>query len=808
MLVLVDNWPISQTTHALPALQPAGASEQAGRPLGALPPWLLPRVLATQVFASAREVSQVAANEYLDNAGISPHVEDDPTAFGPNLATLSLLSPVHLTLIPTSEPPLDQCGVDHGNWVKVLLEPRSLFVLQGESRYDYRHGIRRSRSVPLPGGTVLRRGSGYRRVSLTFRELLATRRQLEEDCVHGPTDGRGRYRWNVKNNDWCYQCAAPLVEFPALERKPTGKWLFGPPALAIADSPFNEQVQAPDAGVAAASGVYFGGEGKGTSGWVAHPPPEPDVSVFLRSKFGEGAGHVGLLKSLDEALAAKAAYPAPAKPVKPPLLEAEAHAKGVAARKAQDRLDICALRVLEGDEWLRQAREDEAAAAKAASETTLGWQQACAKHVPKAAATTAPATSSISLSTLLVAEGDVQELAVIEGPALDISGLELSDTERAERERVKRGLASEVQNAVSTALAATRQKFATLTSEAAAVHERLKASRRRGGTGEAADGAAPAAETATADGGVSKPAGPEADFLSPAEELAHDGEFLIKASGAFIWAAPLCRGVAYPVFGACSQMGAFFGAARARDSFVEWRGQGALDRLSMSISRAKVLPPCISSSTRLTPSTRKLGHDFTFHQKVALQPSKAPSMPYLRGLISLRSGMCKTARDKSAEGPLIKYALVEAGTEGNFELRGGAFKKQWRRRLQLAQPLPRVSRPEKKTSAASERPKQRVETMAKCRAASPDEALRLEFDALHDEKQHTDAAAYAQCFEIPADSWPATAGRFPARAGGEYLRFRHLLGQVNSEGLDRVAASSASWVSKTEDAMTSHHRLP
>ncbi|CAE7603021.1 unnamed protein product [Symbiodinium natans] len=48
----------------------------------------------------------------------------------------------------------------------------------GESRYEYRHGIRRSKLVQLADGQVLRRDEGYRRVSLTFRELLESRRQL------------------------------------------------------------------------------------------------------------------------------------------------------------------------------------------------------------------------------------------------------------------------------------------------------------------------------------------------------------------------------------------------------------------------------------------------------------------------------------------------------------------------------------------------------------------------------------------------------------------------------------------------------
>ena len=159
---------------------------QTGRPLEELPGWLLPRLLDTGVFLTAAELNQVAANRYTGTTGIAAHVED-PVSFGPNLATLSLSAPVQLTLSAASEPKSSRDspgdGSDHGNWVKVLLEPRSLLVLQGESRYSYRHGIRRSRLVRLRDGTDLKRGSDYCRISLTFRQLLETRRMVTVPCL-------------------------------------------------------------------------------------------------------------------------------------------------------------------------------------------------------------------------------------------------------------------------------------------------------------------------------------------------------------------------------------------------------------------------------------------------------------------------------------------------------------------------------------------------------------------------------------------------------------------------------------------------
>lgn len=182
------------TTHDLHALQPVEDELQHGRPMGQLPAWLVPRVVGTGVYpGGAAEINQIAANEYTGHAGISHHVED-VACFGANLATLSLLEPIELTLTPVEACTPEAAaraalGVDGEDWVKVLLEPRSLFVLQGESRYRFKHGIRRSKLVPLPTGEVRRRGGDYRRVSLTFRELLSTRRMLEGSPVRAALPG-------------------------------------------------------------------------------------------------------------------------------------------------------------------------------------------------------------------------------------------------------------------------------------------------------------------------------------------------------------------------------------------------------------------------------------------------------------------------------------------------------------------------------------------------------------------------------------------------------------------------------------------
>eukprot|EP00929_Paragymnodinium_shiwhaense_P121126 TRINITY_DN93261_c0_g1_i1.p1 TRINITY_DN93261_c0_g1~~TRINITY_DN93261_c0_g1_i1.p1 ORF type:complete len:345 (+),score=51.72 TRINITY_DN93261_c0_g1_i1:82-1035(+) len=168
------------TQHDMPALQPGTMERQTGRPMEDLPPWLFDRIDALDVFTRRGELNQVAVNDYTERAGIGLHVED-VMSFGANLATLSLLQPIQLTLVPATEPEPTRDGIDTGSWIKVLLEPRSMLILQGESRYQYRHGIRKTKSIVMPDGSRLVRDEAYRRVSLTFRELLETRRMLDCD---------------------------------------------------------------------------------------------------------------------------------------------------------------------------------------------------------------------------------------------------------------------------------------------------------------------------------------------------------------------------------------------------------------------------------------------------------------------------------------------------------------------------------------------------------------------------------------------------------------------------------------------------
>eukprot|EP00928_Gymnodinium_smaydae_P005482 TRINITY_DN11865_c0_g1_i1.p1 TRINITY_DN11865_c0_g1~~TRINITY_DN11865_c0_g1_i1.p1 ORF type:complete len:460 (-),score=52.14 TRINITY_DN11865_c0_g1_i1:23-1378(-) len=139
--------------------------------------------------------TQILINEYLDDIGIASHFEDE-AAFGEVICSLSLLQPVYMNL---EKPRLhnNQCQ-DLEARTRLLLEPRSLLIMSGEARHQWRHGITQHRVVRLPDGSEVRRapksppdGSPqYRRVSLTIRHLLAGRKQAAA-AASEPSDENG-----------------------------------------------------------------------------------------------------------------------------------------------------------------------------------------------------------------------------------------------------------------------------------------------------------------------------------------------------------------------------------------------------------------------------------------------------------------------------------------------------------------------------------------------------------------------------------------------------------------------------------------
>lgn len=121
--------------------------------LGPLPEFLEPYAARVADATGATRPDQIIVNEYLPGQGIAPHV--DAPAFGPTIASLSLLSTTFMDL------------TNGDRRVELRLPERSLLILQGQARTGWRHSIRARKSDVFEGTRVPR----ARRLSLTFRSV-------------------------------------------------------------------------------------------------------------------------------------------------------------------------------------------------------------------------------------------------------------------------------------------------------------------------------------------------------------------------------------------------------------------------------------------------------------------------------------------------------------------------------------------------------------------------------------------------------------------------------------------------------------
>ncbi|MBY0230832.1 MAG: alpha-ketoglutarate-dependent dioxygenase AlkB [Gemmataceae bacterium] len=136
--------------------QPYGASYRKGSSPLPMPGWgqrLADRLLADGI--TDVPFGQMLVNEYLPGQGIALHRDDEP--FGRTVVSLSLLSPCVMDFRHR------QSGVR----MRLLLEARSLLVLEDEARYCWEHGIAARKKDRWHGLPLERR----RRLSVTFRFL-------------------------------------------------------------------------------------------------------------------------------------------------------------------------------------------------------------------------------------------------------------------------------------------------------------------------------------------------------------------------------------------------------------------------------------------------------------------------------------------------------------------------------------------------------------------------------------------------------------------------------------------------------------
>lgn len=125
--------------------------------IGNLPPW--GSAIANKLYSDSYfdyVPDQLIINEYMPGQGITSHIDCEP-CFEDTIASISLGS---------------DCIMEFTNdltkeVVPIILEKRSLVILKGESRYNWKHGIP-IRKKDLVDLTVINR---TRRVSLTFRKV-------------------------------------------------------------------------------------------------------------------------------------------------------------------------------------------------------------------------------------------------------------------------------------------------------------------------------------------------------------------------------------------------------------------------------------------------------------------------------------------------------------------------------------------------------------------------------------------------------------------------------------------------------------
>ena len=126
--------------------------------LGEIPEWskeFAERLVARKYMTTMPD--QIIVNEYLPGQGIANHVDCEP-CFGDTIITISL----------NSNCVMDFINLETKQKIEVLLEPRSLVVINGVSRYKWTHGIPARKTDNFKGLKINRE----LRISLTFRNVI------------------------------------------------------------------------------------------------------------------------------------------------------------------------------------------------------------------------------------------------------------------------------------------------------------------------------------------------------------------------------------------------------------------------------------------------------------------------------------------------------------------------------------------------------------------------------------------------------------------------------------------------------------
>lgn len=132
-------------------------------PLPEFSTFVVKRIMEQKLLSE--EPGQLCVNEYRVGEGLTPHI-DKTLDYGPEVIGISLGSDIIIEFYGPNKEKID-----------ILLPRRSLYLMEGDSRYKWRHGITGKKIDRLKDGKILVRST---RVSLTYRGVIYPEGEEEE----------------------------------------------------------------------------------------------------------------------------------------------------------------------------------------------------------------------------------------------------------------------------------------------------------------------------------------------------------------------------------------------------------------------------------------------------------------------------------------------------------------------------------------------------------------------------------------------------------------------------------------------------
>ncbi|CAK0832094.1 unnamed protein product, partial [Prorocentrum cordatum] len=267
-----------------------------------------------------------------------------------------------------------------------------------------------------------------------------------------------RYRWNWKSRTFCFNCNATIapIEMPWRDVA-QGVWAQGgcgtqgaqrPPAVPPGEwqwSPKPQSLSGHRGSTPPTRGAPAGEDGLATV----------DLLAQLKQRLA-GSAAAQELQALESAIGPQAP-PKEAKPARPPLLEAQVSAKGVACRRAEAHLEQCVAKEDDAKAWYEECREATALAAQSAVQANLEWQ---AELELDRAGGARPPSSAAGASA--AAPTGRRHVDIIDGDLLDLSDLQVEDQDKQRCQELKSNMGKEIRAAILAAIGPSAEKIQSL----------------------------------------------------------------------------------------------------------------------------------------------------------------------------------------------------------------------------------------------------------------------------------------------------------------------------------------------------------